>query len=108
LTPGNGLFLTSRTSTATVGYSYTGLRRWSFSSAASTNLSTSIGNVNGTYRGYSGALTVSRQIRGSVSWFTSFSARRYSSPDFTGYNRTIYSVRVGFGFSPGDVPLRIW
>lgn len=108
LTPGNGLFLTSRTSTATVGYSYTGLRRWSFSSAANTNLSTSIGNVNGTYRGYSGSLTVSRQIRGSVSWFTSFSARRYSSPDFTGYNRTIYSVRVGFGFSPGDVPLRIW
>jgi hypothetical protein len=108
ITPGNGLFLTSRSSTATIGYSYTGLRRWSFSSAASTNLSTSIGNVNGTYRGYAGTLTVSRQIRGSLSWFTSFSARRYNSPDFTGYNRTIYNVRVGFGFSPGDVPLRIW
>src|ERR1035441_5949841 len=29
VSPGNGLFLTSRAATVTAGYGYTGLRRWS-------------------------------------------------------------------------------
>ena len=38
----------------------------------------------------------------------SFSARRYDSPSFPNFQRTIYTARVGIGFSPGDVPLRVW
>jgi hypothetical protein len=38
----------------------------------------------------------------------SFSVRQYDSADFNTFHRLIYSARIGFGFSPGDVPLRIW
>jgi hypothetical protein len=108
VTPGNGLFLTSKMTSILAGYAYTGLRRWSFNSEVSAGLGKSIGNVIGDYNTYAGSLTISRRIGGAWSTITSFSARHYNSPDFQNYNRTIYTVRVGVGFSPGDVPLRVW
>ena len=108
VTPGNGLFLTSITDTAMAGYNYTGLRRWSFGVSAGYSRANSIGNVLGTYGGTSGTLSASRQIVHNVHGVVSFSARKYSSVDFSLYNRVIYDVRVGVGYSPGDVPLRIW
>jgi hypothetical protein len=108
VTPGNGLFLTSVTDTAMAGYDYTGLRRWSFSASAAYNRADSIANVLGTYGGATGTLSASRQIARNVHGIVSVSARKYSSVDFSLYNRFIYDVRVGVGFSPGDIPLRIW
>jgi hypothetical protein len=108
VTPGNGLFLTSVMDTAMAGYDYTGVRRWSFGVAAGYQRASSIGNVIGTYGGTSGTLTASRQIVHTVHAVASFSARQYSSATFSLYNRLIYDVRVGVGYSPGDVPLRIW
>ena len=108
VTPGNGLFLTSKMTSVMAGYAYTGLRRWSFNSEASAGLGKSIGNVLGAYNTYAGSLTASRQISGGFSMVTSVSARHYESPDFANYRRTIYTARVGIGFSPGDVPLRVW
>jgi len=108
VTPGNGLFLTSKMTSLMSGYTYTGLRRWSFNSEASAGLGTSIGNILGNYNTYAGAVTVSRQIRSGVSVLASFGARHYDSPDFAAYRRTFYTTRIGVGFSPGDVPLRIW
>ena len=108
VTPGNGLFLTSLTTTALAGYDYTGLRRWSFSINGGYNRAESIGNVLGTYGGTGGTLSASRQIVHNVHGIVSFSARQYSSSSFNLYNRLIYDVRVGVGYSPGDIPLRIW
>lgn len=108
VTPGNGLFLTSAISSVTAGYTYTGLRHWSFNTAAGYEKAKSISNVIGYYGGYSGALTVSRQISRSVHALLSVDARKYQSNDFTRYNRLIYGVRIGLGFSPGDIPLRVW
>jgi hypothetical protein len=108
VTPGNGLFLTSIMTTIMGGYNYTGLRRWSFGISAGYDRAESIGNVVGTYGGTSGTLSASRQIVRNVHGIVSFSARQYSSANFNLYNRLIYDVRVGVGYSPGDVPLRIW
>lgn len=108
VTPGNGLFLTSVMTTALAGYDYTGLRRWSFGVSGGYQRASSIGNVIGTYGGTYGTLTASRQIMRSIHAVASFSARQYSSATFTLYNRLIYDVRVGVGYSPGDIPLRIW
>jgi hypothetical protein len=108
ITPGNGLFLTSVTATAMAGYSYTGLRRWSFNISAGYDRSESIGNVLGSYGGINGTVSASRQIVHTVHGVASFSARKYDSANFALYNRVIYDVRVGVGYSPGDVPLRIW
>jgi hypothetical protein len=108
VTPGNGLFLTSEATTANTGYTYTGLRRWSFSAQAAYDRAKSVGNVLGYYGDVSGALSASRQIMGTMHGVLSFSARQYQSPDFSLYNRLVYSVRLGFGFAPGNIPLRIW
>jgi hypothetical protein len=53
-------------------------------------------------------LSASRQIVRTVHAVVSVSARKYTSANFDLYNRLIYEVRVGVGYSPGDVPLRIW
>jgi len=108
VTPGNGLFLTSKMTSIMSGYAYTGIRRWSVNTEVDAGLGKSIGNVVGDYNTYAGTVTVSRQIRGGFSAVTSFSARHYDSPDFANYRRTVYVARVGIGFSPGDVPLRVW
>ncbi|PWU06100.1 MAG: hypothetical protein C5B51_13000 [Terriglobia bacterium] len=108
VTPGNGLFLTSSVSTILAGYSYTGLRRWSLGSEVNASLARSIGNVLGDYRNYSASVTVSRQIKGGLHTIAAFSVRKYDSPDFHSYHRLIYTTRIGIGYSPGDVPLRIW
>ena len=108
ITPGNGLFLTSVMTTVMAGYNYTGLRRWSFGVSGGYQSAESIGNVLGTYGGASGTLSASRQIVRGVHGVVSVSARKYTSANFDLYNRVIYDVRVGVGYSPGDVPLRIW
>lgn len=108
ITPGNGLFLTSTTTNAGGGYTFTGLRRWSFGANATQYWSNSFGNIVGRYDTLSGGFTATRQIVHDVHFVASFYASRYSSPDFSKYNRPVYTARIGLGFAPGDVPLRIW
>jgi hypothetical protein len=108
MTPGNGLFLTSATSTASAGYSYTGRRRWSFNIQAAYDHAQSLGNVLGYYANVGGTVSASRQIGHGLHAVASFSARQYQSPDFSKYDRLIYNARLGLGFTPGDIPLRIW
>jgi hypothetical protein len=37
-----------------------------------------------------------------------YDARQYSSIEFRNYNRLVQEVHVGLGFTPGEVPLRVW
>jgi hypothetical protein len=108
MTPGNGLFLTSSNTNAGAGYSYTGLRYWSFNMQAGWDRAKSLGNVLGYYGNTSGGLSVSRDIGHGLHAVASFSARQYQSPDFSKYNRLIYTARIALGFTPGDIPLRVW
>lgn len=107
-TPGNGLFLTSTATTGAAGYTYTGIRHWSFSAQTSYSHAKSISNILGYYANITGTLSASRQIGHYVHVVASFSARQYESPDFSGYNRLTCDARLGLGFAPGDIPLRIW
>ena len=106
--PGNGLFLTSYGTTVFGGYTYTGLRRWSFDVGAGYSRMRSAGNVNGIYGGTTARMAVSRQIGRLTHVIFNYSLRHYNSPDFSKYNRLIHTASVGIGFTPGDVPLRIW
>jgi hypothetical protein len=106
--PGNGLFLTSASTGGSAGYNFTGLRRWSFGADFGYSRAQSLGNVVGKYNTFTGGLTVSRQIARTVHALAGFSVRKYSSPDFSRYNRPVYDARIGFGWTPGDVPLRVW
>jgi hypothetical protein len=108
LNPGNGLFLTSTATTAGVGYNYAGLRRWSITTGASYNRSTSVGNIIGVYGDYSIDTSISRQLARFTHGVLSLNARKYDSPDFRNYNKWSYGARLGLSFSPGDIPLRLW
>lgn len=108
VTPGNGLFLTSRVASVLGGYGYTGLRRWSMGVTFIYSRAVSIGNVAGDYGSETGSFSLSRTLVHSISFISSFSANKYISPNFTLYNRLIYTASVGIGWSPGEVPLRIW
>jgi hypothetical protein len=108
VTPGNGLFLTSTALTASAGYTYTGLRRWSLGATAAYIHANSISNVIGAYGNVSGILSTSRQIGRFTHLTFSFSAIQYQSSSFVGYNRLTYSANLGLGFAPGNIPLRIW
>ena len=108
VTPGNGLFLTTKMTTATIGYTYTGMRRWSFTAQAMYDRGNSMGNVLGTYGDISGGVSMSRQIVKSLHFVVGADARRYQSPSFTAYNRTVYDAHIGLGFAPGAIPLRLW
>jgi hypothetical protein len=106
--PGNGLFLTSTTTNVGMGYMYTGLKRWSIHAAAGYNRSNSIGNVTGDYGGYQGSLAASRSLFRYTHGVISANFNKYNSGVFTNYNRWTYSIRLGLGFTPGDIPLRLW
>jgi len=106
--PGNGLFLTSFATTVFGGYTYTGLRRWSLGTEVSYSNSRSIGNIMGAYSNVSGNISASRQIFRSVHFVMAYSARQYNSPDFANYNKLVHEARIGLGWAPGEVPLRVW
>jgi len=108
MTPGNGLFLTSESLTASAGYTYTGLRRWSFGALVNYIDAHSIGNVYGSYGGETASLHASRQLFRTIHLVAGVDAHRYSSGTFQKYNQTVYNATVGLGWSPGDIPLRIW
>lgn len=108
VTPGNGLFLTSTITDISAGYTYTGLRRWSFNLQGGYLGASSIGNVYGNYGGDNAIMSASRQVSRAVHVIASFNLRRYNSGNFALYNRTFYDAKIGIGFAPGDVPLRVW
>ena len=108
ITPGNGVFLTSTSTNAGVGYAYTGFKRWSINASAGYNKSNSIGNVTGDYGSYQGSLSASRSLFRYTHGVMSANFNKYDSGVFRNYNRWTYSIRVGLGFTPGDVPLRLW
>jgi hypothetical protein len=108
ITPGNGLFLTSTSTSLAAGYGYTGLRRWSINTNASYSFSNSVGNVLGQYSGFVFTANVSRSLWSSTHFVFGLNARKYGSSDFNNYNKWSYGVHVGLGFTPGDYPLRLW
>ena len=103
--PGNGLFLATVATSVSGGFSYTGLRKWGLSSSGSFSQGRSIGTALGHY-GTSGAnVSASRSLGRFTHAVASFSAVQYQSTSVAFYNRTIYQVRIGLGFAPGDFPL---
>jgi hypothetical protein len=108
VTPGNGLFLTSRAATASAGYGYSGLRKWSLNVGVSYVTALSLGNVRGGYGDITGSFGMSRQIKGPLSFVSSFGATQYRSNTFSNYNRLIYTGSVGLGFSTKNIPVRFF
>ena len=106
--PGNGLFAASTSLAISGGYSYTGLRRWSASVQGSFDDNRALVGITGRYRSSSSGISLSRKLLGSTHFVASYSIRVYDSSDFSNYHRIVNEASIGFGFTPGEIPLRVW
>lgn len=106
--PGNGLFLTSRVSSLIGGYSFTGLRRWALAVSSGYEWATAEGTIVGRYQNSNQSAQISRELGRHIHMVLSYSGMQYRSPEYSNYNRSFQDARLAFGYSPGDIPLRVW
>jgi hypothetical protein len=107
VTPGNGVYLTSRQQSGYATFSYTGVRKWAFSIGGIYGKLSSIGQGIAPYTQKSGSAGATYTILKSVSAVARFDARD-QSVDVHGYLRTSYRATLGFTFSPGTIPVSLW
>jgi hypothetical protein len=105
--PGNGIYLTSRQTAASLNYSYTGLRKLSFGANAAYSRLTSLGQTLGTFNGISGGAGLTYTLASYAHLEFRYDYRHYTANDDI-YKQNSQRVVIGFAFSPGQKPLPIW
>ena len=104
--PGNGVFLTSRHDSASVGYGYRGWRRWSLSFDAGYSRMVTTFQDYGAYQGYLAGVSTSYRMSRYLHVVGHSGWRRYQlQGNSTG--RDSYLVSVGLGVTPRDLPLSL-
>lgn len=106
ITPGNGVYLTSALQTATLGYSYSGLRKLSLSANANYDHYKSLFQQLQGYSSYSAGLSSNFVIRPHVNGTLSFDLRKYSISQ--GQSSVGKAVTLGIVLSPSRLPLPAW
>ena len=107
VTPGNGVYLTSRVQSAGAGYHYTGIRYWNFGVDGSYNRMSALVQTLGNFATYGGGVGVTRELRKGFHVVMRMDVRHYAvAGNYFIHNE--YRAMLGFTFSPGDVPLALW
>jgi hypothetical protein len=105
--PGNGVYLTSRTESATATYSYTGIRKTSLSISGGEYSLSSLGQGLQAYQQLNAGAGVSYGFYKALHVTARYDAR-HQEIDLADYRRTGYRAAIGIAFSPGAVPLALW
>jgi hypothetical protein len=106
--PGNGVYLASRSQGASGAVSYTGLRNWNLGASLYYTELRSVAQKIGSYG------TVSAGAGGSYHMYRNLHAtfradwRYWQVDQSTGTYRPAYRVQVGVAWSPSDLPLSLW
>jgi len=108
ITPGNGVYLTSRSEQATANFSYTGIRKWSFSGSGGYGSFSTIGQTLKPYKSYVGSAGFTYNLTGALHIVARYDAREQQIDFANGFSRVSYRATLGLAFSPGDVPLSLW
>jgi len=104
VTPGNGVYLTSRQESGNASLSYQGSRKWSYSvNAGYTRLSGIAQNLN-PYAAFTGGTVLTYAITNPFHVVAEYDARHLDIVDAV-FRRTSSRASLGISFSPGDVPL---
>ncbi|MEO5926007.1 MAG: hypothetical protein ABIR70_19460 [Bryobacteraceae bacterium] len=101
---GNGIYLTSRQEQISVGYSYTGFRKWSLSVGGTTVKLDSLGQNLLPYRQYSASSNLGYNIRGGFQVVATYN-RRYQDVLANSFLRDSARVSFGIYWSPGSIPI---
>ena len=105
--PGNGVYLTSRQTAGTVGYSYTGVRRWTFALNSGYSELSSVGQTLGKYTNLQGGTGVTYKVGRETHIQFRYDYRHYTTQNNI-YQMDSNRVSLGLAFSPGETPLAIW
>jgi hypothetical protein len=106
-TPGNGVYLTSRQDSGSATFSYTGVRKWSFSAGGNYAKLTTIGQGLAPYTQKTGSVGAVYEIVRNLHATARFDGRDQTI-NINGYVRASYRASVGLSFSPGTIPLSLW
>jgi hypothetical protein len=104
-TPGNGVYLTSKSESAGFGYSYSGIRKLSLSVTGGISQFSSVFQTLGTYRSYYAAGTASYTVARHLSASFQSDLRTFT---INGQNRVAQTVSIGLYWSPTEIPLPSW
>jgi hypothetical protein len=107
VTPGNGIYLTSRTDSGWVSYSYTGIRKWNFGISGGYNKLESIGQGIQPYTQLNGGAGFTYGFNRWLHAVGRYDAR-HQEISLYGFRATSYRATLGLAFSPGDIPLSLW
>ena len=107
VTPGNGLYLTSRHAGFSGHYDYTGLRKWTLSVGAGRDTLSTLGVLVGAYTSDTARLGVSRMLTHGFQANAYGEFRRYNVSE-ANFLRNAYRLNIGFAWTPSDLPLKLW
>jgi hypothetical protein len=104
ISPGNGVYLTSRQELAGASYAYTGLHKWTFNVTGNYGHLTALGQGLATYKLYSAGSGLTYAITRALYATAHYDPRHYDIAEGP-FRRTAYRVMVGLSFSPAEIPL---
>ncbi len=104
VTAGNGVYLTSRQDSGNAAFSYTGVRKWSFSVNGGYNRLDGIGQNINPYSGFTGGTSATYTITNPIHLIVAYYARHQEIVD-AAFRQDSYRASIGISFSPGDIPL---
>lgn len=107
--PGNGVYLTSNTGTASTRFSYTGIRRATFAVFGSYNFYESVGQSSlGKYTYWGGGASSSYRLSRSFDAFVTFDLRSQQIHMNNGFKQTSDRVNFGINWHSSELPVTFW
>jgi hypothetical protein len=105
--PGNGVYLTSKTENGSASYSYTGIRKASIGVSGGYYSLSSLGQGIQPYRSANAGAGFTYTLPYSLHFVARYDYRYQAIENLT-YKHTGYRATIGISFSPGNVPLSLW
>ena len=107
VTPGNGVYLTSRQNVGSASYSYTGYRRLTAGLNASYGTMTAVGQTLGQLTNFQAGLATTYKLGRATHIEMRYDYRHYTTQN-SFYLKDSNRVMIGLAFSPGETPLAIF
>jgi hypothetical protein len=107
VTPGNGVFLTSRQNAGGANYSYTGYHRLAVNLYANYGTMTSVGQTIGQFTNFQAGGGGTYKLWRATHLEARYDYRHYTTQD-SFYLKNSNRVTIGLAFSPGSTPLAIF
>ena len=101
---GNGVYLTSRSDSGNASFSYTGIRKWSFSVQGGYSRLETIGQNLQPFSQITGSTGVTYALTHAIQMLARYDARHQEIINGV-YLQNSYRATIGISFSPADIPL---